>query len=113
MIDPEDQNELYALDMEQEFEIDKKISRRDVYSLVNVEKRAWFFENYSRETRLKVQEEYYQFLNKNKFQVIFLTWFELFAEQQINYPFANLDAKNKMKKRQLLRGKLFTLSILP
>ncbi|RDY12614.1 hypothetical protein CR513_02550, partial [Mucuna pruriens] len=61
--------------------------RKDFRSKENKLKRDWFFQNYKGKEKIKIQDEYYGFIEKTKTQVPFFDWFHAYSiKKKINYP---------------------------
>lgn len=71
-----------------QFTIDKERLRREFYYERNKDLREWFFVNYSKEVRDKIQERYYSNLHKCQLQIDFFPWFKeykfLFDQDSVN-----------------------------
>ena len=79
-------NELNVL--QKEFSIDKEFLRDDFYSKNNSQKRLWFFKNFLKE-RNNIQNEFYNYLQTHKVQILFFNWFEDYASKNnIKFPFS-------------------------
>nr|CAN80727.1 hypothetical protein VITISV_033737 [Vitis vinifera] len=72
---------------DEDFEINKDLLRKDFYSEVNKERRAWFFSKVLKDIRTLYQEEFYTYLRQEKKNIKYSIWFELFKQEEYpDYP---------------------------
>ena len=84
--------------IDKEFIPDKVFLHQDFYASHNKEKRTWFFEHFL-ESRKIIQSLFYDFVQKNKVNIMFFDWFEIYAsENNILYPFKVLNPVTIRKK---------------
>ena len=89
-------HELSVID--KKFVPDKASLHKDFYASHNLEKRAWFFEHFLN-TRQDIQIKFYDFLQNNKVNLYFFDWFEIYtSENDISYPFKDLNPVTIRKK---------------
>ena len=63
---------------DEDFEINKDLLRNDFYSEANKERKDWFFSTVPKDIRTLYQEEFYAYLRREKKNIKFWIWFELF-----------------------------------
>ncbi|KAH1215118.1 hypothetical protein GmHk_13G036344 [Glycine max] len=69
------------------FSIDKETLRKDFYSPENEPQRRWFFQHYKGTNRKKIQDKFYEFVERVKINVLFFDWFHAYAiKKDIDYP---------------------------
>jgi hypothetical protein len=70
------------------FVIDKESLKKEFYSEEWSPHREWFFQAYKGSNRIKIQEEFYKFLNKVELNIPFFDWFHAYTIKiNIHYPF--------------------------
>jgi hypothetical protein len=70
------------------FVIDKESLKKEFYSEEWSPHREWFFQAYKGSNRIKIQEEFYKFLNKVELNIPFFDWFHAYTiKNNIHYPF--------------------------
>lgn len=90
-------NELNFLE-KNDFQVDKKYLHDDFYASHNKEKVKWFFKKILN-TGKETQEEFYKFVLKHKFHILFFDYFEIFAyEKHIAYTFKSIKLVTIKKK---------------
>ncbi|KAI5400912.1 hypothetical protein KIW84_065669 [Lathyrus oleraceus] len=71
------------------FVIDKAWIRADFEAIYNLEKRNWYFSNFSKDQTQMYLQKFYRFLKTHEINIYFFTWFELLClEEEIENPFA-------------------------
>ncbi|KAI5443484.1 hypothetical protein KIW84_012210 [Lathyrus oleraceus] len=71
------------------FVIDKAWIRADFEAIYNLEKRNWYFSNFSKDHTQMYLQKFYRFLETHEINIYFFTWFELLClEEEIENPFA-------------------------
>ena len=53
--------------------------RMEFYSEENKEKRKWFFRNFEKIHREKIQEEYFNFIKRSQIHINFFEWFGMYT----------------------------------
>ena len=72
---------------DEDFEINKDLLRKDFYFEVNKERKDWFFSTIPKDIRTLYQEEFYAYLRREKKNIKFWIWFELFKQKEYpDYP---------------------------
>lgn len=91
-----------------EFKIDKAYLQEDFSSEENYEKRKWFYENFDKEARDFLREEWYSFMNKLSANVLYFTWLPIyFCQNDLMYPFNSIQTHESLSQKWTLKdGKI-------
>ena len=77
--------------IDKQFISDKVFLYQDFYASHNKEKRTWFFKHFL-ESRKIIHSLFYDFVQKNKVNILSFDWFEIHASKNnISYPFKMLN----------------------
>ncbi|KAL5148481.1 hypothetical protein HKD37_13G035521 [Glycine soja] len=98
--------------------IDKETLRKDFYSPENEPQRRWFFQHYKGTNRKKIQDKFYEFVERVKINVLFFDWFHAYAiKKDIDYPWKQDiigdPTTNVITNRQVKDGELIQSELPP
>ena len=82
-----------------EFIIDKLYLKSDYYNEINKEKREWYINNFREIIRIKLREQWYQYMNQLHINIPFFIWLSSICKDKgINYPFQEIDMNTYITK---------------
>ena len=82
-----------------EFIIDKLYLKSDYYNEINKDKREWYINNFREIIRIKLREQWYQYMNQLQINIPFFIWLSSICKDKgINYPFQEIDMNTYVTK---------------
>ena len=107
MVSPNDEPaQLMMMTAENIFEINKEYLRKEAKSEEHIEKTKWFFSKLTNEQRENFRSQWYQTMETMEMNIPMFTYFDIYAvNNQIKYPFANINMFNKEWKSNTISEK--------
>ena len=99
---------------DEDFDINKDLLRKEFYSEVNEQRKDWFFSTVPKDIRTLYQEEFYAYLRREKKNIKFWIWFELFKQEEYpDYPCKRINNTSTKAKIWRTNDNIFIESIHP